>query len=299
MDKVIYRITLEATKTGVQKKLQGFWTGEGQARQIVISLVAGSAPVNIPAENVVAVMYVSKPGVNGPCINPCVIDGNTIVYDVLAADVDTAGMVGMQMKLVAGGADGAEAVLLSPEFALEVSQSRTGDAAAEQTATFTALEDALVKAQAAYAGSIQSITVTPDYMFVATYYDGTVYESDCLKVPVELAVSSAKKAEETTQYAAVSKSYAVGDTGTRGGEDTDNAKYYNQSAQNARVATMQYMQATQSFRDEVMQHSMYTVFSLDFETGNLMYESQVYEFSIDYETGNLIWITALSEMEEE
>lgn len=298
MEKVTYRITLETTKNGVQRKLQGMWTGEGSARQIMISLTVGSVPLVIPESGVSAVMYVIKPGAEVPCINPCVIDGNTIIYDVLSSDMDTAGIVDMQVKIIAGGIDGAEAVLFAPEFSVEVAQSRNNDAAAEGTATFTALEDALIKAQTAYSSSVKTIAVTEDYMFQVTYFDGTVYESDCLKMPVELAVSSAKEAKETVRYADTSKSYAVGDTGTRDGEDEDNARYYNQSAQNARVAALQYMQATESFRNEVMQHSMYTVFSLDFNTGHLMYESQVYEFSIDYETGNLIWITALNEMEE-
>lgn len=45
------------------------------------------------------------------------------------------------------------------------------------------------------------------------------------------AVAAGEKAQEATDASVLSKSYAVGGTGTRPGEDTDNAKYYCEQAQ--------------------------------------------------------------------
>lgn len=44
------------------------------------------------------------------------------------------------------------------------------------------------------------------------------------------ATNSENSANESEEMAILSKSYAVGDTGTRAGEDTDNAKYYMEQA---------------------------------------------------------------------
>ena len=57
------------------------------------------------------------------------------------------------------------------------------------------------------------------------------------------ASSAASSANDSSTYATQSKSYAVGGTGTRTGEDTDNAKYYNEQAQQA-LSEMQKSQVT-------------------------------------------------------
>ena len=57
------------------------------------------------------------------------------------------------------------------------------------------------------------------------------------------ASSAASSANDSSTYATQSKSYAAGGTGTRTGEDTDNAKYYNEQAQQA-LSEMQKSQVT-------------------------------------------------------
>lgn len=57
------------------------------------------------------------------------------------------------------------------------------------------------------------------------------------------ASSAASSANDSSTYATQSKSYAAGGTGTRTGEDTDNAKYYNEQAQKA-LSEMQKSQVT-------------------------------------------------------
>ncbi|MBQ7863792.1 MAG: hypothetical protein IJ353_04905 [Lachnospiraceae bacterium] len=140
MDKVTYRITLDTHRSGVQKTLYGFFAGDVLARKIAISLVGGSTPCKYD-EVTAAVMYVTKP--NGTTsYNACTVSDNTIFYDVLQTDTDTAGIVTMQFKVMSG-----ETVLYAPEFALEVQASKNSDTPAEETPTYTALEEALLKTE--------------------------------------------------------------------------------------------------------------------------------------------------------
>lgn len=73
-------------------------------------------------------------------------------------------------------------------------------------------------------GSITEDKLRPDYL------------AD-IKVESAKAASSAasadKSAKDSESQAVLAKSYAVGGTGTREGEDTDNAKYYAEQAKNA------------------------------------------------------------------
>lgn len=216
MERINYRITLDAFKGGIQRRLQGFETSDNMSRRISISLVSGGEDFKIPKENVMAMMYVMTPGAEEPSINACTIDGNTIIYDVLPIMVP--GVTKMQMKLVEVSTNGAKSVLVSPKFAVEVSESSTNDETAEQTVTFTALEDAVAKAKAVYDVRLLGITVSDDGVFRAEYADGTVYETDALQ---KLMFSGDYR---------MSKSYAVGGSGIRDGEDTDNAKYYCEEA---------------------------------------------------------------------
>lgn len=140
MNKINYRITLDAHKSGVQKTLHGFFAGDVLSRRIAISLVGGSTPCEYD-EITAAIMYVTKPnGVTN--YNACTVEENTIFYDVLQADIDTAGIVTMQFKVMSG-----ESVLYAPEFAIEVQAAKNSDTQATTTPTYTALEEALVKAE--------------------------------------------------------------------------------------------------------------------------------------------------------
>lgn len=174
MNKINYRITLDAHKSGVQKTLHGFFAGDVLSRRIAISLVGGSTPCEY-GENTAAVMYVTKP--NGvTSYNACTVEENTIFYDVLQTDIDAAGIVTMQFKVMSG-----EAVLYAPEFAVEVQDSKNSDTQATTTPTYTALEEALVKAETAYNERLVSVDIEEDLTFVAVYADGTEQTSDAFK----------------------------------------------------------------------------------------------------------------------
>ena len=174
MDRIVYRLTLDAHKGGIQKTLQGFLTGESLARRIVVNIVSNGKPL-VLTENHVASMYVTKPNMTDPCINECTIEENQIIYDVLQTDIDAEGIVKMQLKVIDDGK-----VLLSPIFALEVNESEADDTEATQTPTYTALEAALLEAKAVYNARIVSVELTDDHIFRINYADGTSYESDTL-----------------------------------------------------------------------------------------------------------------------
>lgn len=188
MNKINYRITLDAHKSGVQKTLHGFFDGDVLSRRIVISLVGGSIPCEF-GDDIVAVMYVTKP--NGTTnYNACTVEGNSVFYDVLQQDTDTAGIVSMQFKVMSG-----ESVLYAPEFTVEVQASKNSDTQATTTPVYTALEEALVKAESAYNARLVSVDIEEDLTFIATYADGTEQTSDSLKKAFE-ALLIAEKAEQ-------------------------------------------------------------------------------------------------------
>lgn len=79
------------------------------------------------------------------------------------------------------------------------------------------------------------------------------------KLYAQLAVDTAqdvdKKVSMITEWATTSKSYAVGDTGSRQGEDTDNAKYYAERSVKSAESAYKSEQAAKEYRDEAKELS--------------------------------------------
>lgn len=273
MERIIYRITLDTHKSGVQRMLQGFNTSDNLARKIAINLVSGGDTYNIPLDHVVAMMYVTTPRATEPSINECIIEDNTIIYDVLP--ITEEGITEMQLKLIATDLKGAKSVLVSPKFSVEVIDDGMTDSGAEASPTFTALESAVAKAQEVYDKRITNLEVTADCIFRVHYADGTIYENLYLKEAVH------------NGNAVVAESYAVGGTGTREGEDTDNAKYYAGVSKSASAGLNDLADETRALVDEAKLYTNYTVFGVDFETGTLDYLTAKYNFNINKETGTL------------
>lgn len=219
MERITYRITLDGFKNGIQRQLQGFETADNMSRRIEINLVSGGDTYEIPSDHVVALMYVTTPGCEEPSVNECTIRNNTIVYDV--EPIVTEGITEMQVKLIETTLDGASSVLMAPKFVVEVTDSNASDSGAEQTTTFTALENAIARAMEVYNKRLLHIEVDDDCTIRIYCADGQVYVND-----------SIKKAAFDTTYT-LARSYVVGGTGIREGEDTDNAKYYNERSQKA------------------------------------------------------------------
>lgn len=179
MEKIIYRKTLDVHKNGIQFTLQGFETADNLARRIEINLTASGDTYELPLEGVVALMYITTPDVEEPSIEECTIKDNTIVYDVLP--IVEEGITEMQLKLIGTNYDGAKAVLVAPRFAVEVLESEATDDGAEQTTSYTALENAVARASAIYNARLLGIEVDEHCIFKAYYADRTSYESSAIR----------------------------------------------------------------------------------------------------------------------
>lgn len=273
MERITYRITLDVHRNGIQRMLQGFQTADKVARRISINLVASGDTYELPMTNVVAMMYVTTPNATQPSISECVIDGNTIIYDVESLTVE--GITEMQLKVIGTSVEGATNVLTSPKFAVEVTKSDVNDEGAVQSPTFTAFEQAMAKAQAVYDSRLTSIELSDDFTFKVNYADGTSYESDILKLT--LSDGNVK----------MSKSWAVGDTGVRKGEETNNSKYYSNESKSASEQAKKVYEESVELAKELRTHTNYTHFQVNFDTGELGYVSSNTQFNINKETGQL------------
>jgi hypothetical protein len=243
------------------------------ARTLELSLMASGDTIDLPLEQLVALIYVTTPNATEPSINECTIKDNTIIYDVLP--IVEEGITEMQIKLIDTRVSGANGVLPTPKFAVEVTSSNTNDDSAIQTTTYTALENAIASAKSVYDERFLRIELDSNCMFRAYYADGTVYETDVLK---ELFLKG---------EALLSQSYARGGTGVRTGEDTDNSMYYSNVSKSASAEANKIREESSELFDEIRRYSVYTVFSVDFETGEMKYSSPNFSFNVNKETGEL------------
>ena len=180
MERIVYRLTLDAHTNGIQRTLQGFETADKMSRQIAINLMASGTTYELPLDHIEALMYVTTPDATEPSINSCVIEGNTVLYDVLPEDVAVEGMTELQLKLIETRMDGARSVLVSPRIALEVIESNVNDEGAERSVAFSALEDAISTASEMYNSRLERVEISEDCIFRAYFADGRVYENHYL-----------------------------------------------------------------------------------------------------------------------
>ena len=284
MERIVYRKTLDAHKNGIQFTLQGFETADNMARRIEISLMSSGDTIDLPLEQITAIMYLTTPNATEPSINECVIKDNKIVCDVQT--IVEEGITEVQLKLIETSPEGAKMVVATPKFAIEVLKSNTDDESAMQTTTYTALENAIAKANGVYESRLLRIELDADCMFRAYYADGTVYESDVLK---ELFLKG---------DALLSQSYARGGTGVRAGEDTDNSMYYSTVSKSAALEAYMSTEKSAELLEETRKHGVYTAFSVDFETGEVQYVSPHYTFDVNEENGELEVVDATYTFEE-
>ena len=273
MELIKYRKTLDVHKNGTQFVLQGFETADNLSRVIEISLMASGDAVDFPLEQIVAMMYVTTPNATEPSINKCTIKDNKVIYDVLP--IVEEGITTMQLKLIETHLEGARSVLASPKFSVEVTKSNVDDESVKQTTTFTALDDAVAKAKETYDKRLERIEVDEKCIFRAYYADGTIYETDTIK---ECLMNGPTL---------LAKSYAVGDTGAREEEETDNAKYYSDVSRSSAIEARENGDDATELLTEVRKHGVYTSFGMDFESGELVYASPSYKFTVNSETGEL------------
>lgn len=272
MERIVYRITLDSHKTGIQRTLQGFETADNMARTIAVNITASGDTYEI-LDNVVAMMYVTTPNASEPSINECRIEDNTIIYDVLP--IVEEGITEMQIKLIETSPNGARKVLISSRFAVEVVESGTNDESAEQSTTFTALENAIAKAHGVYSARLLRIEIGADFVFRAIYADGTVYENSTLYDAIN------------NGNALLAESWAKGGTGVRTNENTNNSKYFSDVSNSCAASARGSAEIIREMVEEARMYSVYTTFSVDFTDGKLKYVSATYQFEIDENTGEL------------
>lgn len=111
-----------------------------------------------------------------------------------------------------------------------------------------------------------------------------------------LANSSATTA---VNNAILSKSYAVGGTGTRTGEDKDNSKYYSQQSKASSQTAQSYAEQAEAAGDEAVRKIEEALaqnipqFTIDFTTGHLKYQGGRFNFAVQSTTGHLLWEVAV------
>ena len=120
-------------------------------------------------------------------------------------------------------------------------------------------------------------------------------------VKTEVAKAEASKTaaalSETlaTESASKSESYAVGGTGTRDNENTDNAKYYSEQAKAIRDSVPTYLSQIDATADEAIAKvndalsSSTPTFQIDLTTGHLMYTGNRFNFQVNQDNGHLQW----------
>lgn len=119
-----------------------------------------------------------------------------------------------------------------------------------------------------------------------------LYEMKESRESANKSEAAAKESEGLAEdYWKMAKSYAVGGTGVREGEDMDNSKYYSDITQNIHHESLALLNKCEQSLADFNNVIIGARFSVDYETGNLLYESQQYQFSINTETGDLLWDT--------
>ena len=124
---------------------------------------------------------------------------------------------------------------------------------------------------------------------MATY---EAFEQDMLEVQTILATCQDIQAaierfeqlaeqhmSQAEKWSVTSKSWAIGGTGTREGEDTDNSKYYSEQSK-------MYSDAAENAIELSKPN-----FTVNLETGHLLYEGGRFDFSVN--NGHLLWGMAL------
>ena len=112
----------------------------------------------------------------------------------------------------------------------------------------------------------------------------------------EAAAEQSKTA--ASQYALNARSWSNGDTGTREGEATDCAKYYSERSQNSSDISKLYLSKTEQAADAAISrineavHGNIPAFTMDFNTGHMMYTGGQYTFKYD-DAGHMRWRIAL------
>ena len=114
------------------------------------------------------------------------------------------------------------------------------------------------------------------------------------------SVSQAKSSEENAAIdAKLSQSYAVGGSGVRDGEDTDNSKYYKEQAELSAAQSSDLLEDIKKEHTDTLKDIEDAVsgkiadFNVDLETGHLLYTGGAFNFKVNDDNGHLNWEVAI------
>ena len=115
------------------------------------------------------------------------------------------------------------------------------------------------------------------------------------------AATSASQAKSSEENAAIdaklSQSYAVGGSGVRDGEDTDNSKYYKEQAELSATQSSNLLEDIKKEHTDTLKDIEDAVsgkiadFKVDLETGHLLYTGGAFNFHVN--NGHLNWEVAI------
>lgn len=115
------------------------------------------------------------------------------------------------------------------------------------------------------------------------------------------AAASASQAKSSEENAAIdaklSQSYAVGGSGIRDGEDTDNSKYYKEQAEQSATQSSDLLEDIRKEHTDTLKDIEDAVtgkiaeFHVDLETGHLLYTGGAFNFHVN--NGHLNWEVAV------
>ena len=107
------------------------------------------------------------------------------------------------------------------------------------------------------------------------------------KIAEDKAKEASDSAKDADDYSKLSKSWAVGETGVRTGEDTDNSKYYAGLAKKSADDTKKYGDDIINDINDAAANKL-PVFVYDFTTGHLGYNGGAFDFQVN-DIGHLLW----------
>lgn len=173
------------------------------------------------------------------------------------------------------------------DFKRQISEA-TDDIREEYLAEFQAILDQIEELAEQTSINTDTVVTIRDDM-VNTYLPQIIQNANTASSASVTAVNNAT----------LSKSYAVGGTGTRTDEDSDNSKYYSERSQASSQTAQSYAEQAEQASDEVVNRIDEAIsqnvpqFVVDLATGHLMYQGGRFNFIVNEPTGHLLWEVAV------
>ena len=172
MNSVIYRLSLDVNKNGVQRTIQGVENKDRYARKFLITLRNGKEPYILPEGGVAAYIYPVLPNGTALTARPCTIEDDQISYTIQPGELAYAGLVRYQLKIIGTLMTGASAVLVSPRFEMEVWESDTDSSPTTSKPDFDTLDELQAEIRAYWnTDRIVDVDIDNNYLITVRFAD--------------------------------------------------------------------------------------------------------------------------------